>query len=37
MLSGLVTSLGYKILFMEKPEIDLEAVQPLRQDDLPKV
>lgn len=38
MLSALITSLGYKILFMEKPETDLEAVQPLRQsDDLPKV
>ncbi|XP_055306693.1 aquaporin AQPAn.G-like isoform X2 [Sitodiplosis mosellana] len=37
MSSGLITSLGYKLLFIEKPEIDLEAVQPLRQDDLPKV
>lgn len=37
MLSAFVTSVGYKFLFMEKPEIDLEAVQPLRPDDMPKV
>lgn len=37
MLASLVTSIGYKFMFIEKPEIDLEAVQPLRQDDLPKV
>ena len=37
MLASLVTSIGYKFMFIEKPETDLEAVQPLRQDDLPKV
>ncbi|XP_031636910.1 aquaporin-2-like isoform X2 [Contarinia nasturtii] len=37
-LSAFITSLGYKFLFMEKPDIDLEAVQPLRpSDDIPKV
>lgn len=37
MLSALVTSVGYKVLFVEKPEKDFEAAEPLQQDDLPKV
>lgn len=37
MLAALVTSVGYKILFLEKPESDMDVVQPLRHhDDLPK-
>lgn len=36
--AGLITPIAYKILFMEKPETDFEAIRPLRQsDDLPKV
>lgn len=37
MLSATITSIGYKAFYSEKPESDLEAVQPLRQTDLPKV
>lgn len=37
MLSALVTSLGYKVLFVEKSEKDFEAAEPLQQDDLTKV
>lgn len=38
MLSALCTSIGYKVLFSEKTENDLDAIQPLRHhDDLPKV
>lgn len=35
MLSALCTSVGYKVLFLEKFENDMDAVQPLRN--LPKV
>lgn len=37
MAAALTTSVGYKIIFSEKQEMDLEVVQPLRHDEFSKV